>query len=721
MIIKSKILSAFLALITFLTFSAFASNNTANYAGNTGILETPNGRIMPDWSMRMFINQDKPYTYYGIAATPLPFLESNFHMTQMDGTSNLTGFGENSTYGDYKDKSFSFKLLLKKEDKYSPSVVFGGEDIWGTGLYTSKYIAMSKEIGYFDLTAGYAKGRLAGQSVSTSGVNSESTNNTAFAFMRNLDWGGGKPFGSAEFKATPDLSLVTEYSPINYEKDKINPFLNGNKYDLPDSNINYGLKYSLSNNSTITLSYQRGNQISFGYVYQFGFSRTGLFEHEPEPKWKASENAKKSYENLDEKQLSDKLSNEIAAEKMSNIKTSVNENKIWTEFDNPQYDDDLKAVGRAISTIDEVAPENYDTIYATLKTRDVPMKTVKVNRQEFDAYENEQVSSDYFKNAVIITNSVEDMEEEFKNGKEDVYKTDIYGTEKLSFSAAPSLKHYLNDREKPYATKASAMASMNYDIASGLFLKARVFHPFYNTIKDIQNRGGLEDIGTEENKLSIRSGMLKYTQYNDTQLSNLTIDYLFRAPGETIGKVEVGYLDLAFTGTDLEWYKSFYDDRFGLGLQYQYLYKRPVDDMFSIYDDLTYDAKFINAYMLLSDKYNIHLGVKAGEFLAGDKGARFDILRTYRSFTIGAYTTFTNSEEVFTSEENRNYIDKGVYIRIPIDTVSKQKYKGSLSYTLTPWTRDVGQFAGGSMSLYPMNNSENNIQLMKKNIHSITE
>ena len=156
-------------------------------------------------------------------------------------------------------------------------------------------------------------------------------------------------------------------------------------------------------------------------------------------------------------------------------------------------------------------------------------------------------------------------------------------------------------------------------------------------------------------------------------------------------------------------------------VEYQYLYKRPVDDMFSIYDDLTYDAKFINAYMLLSDKYNIHLGVKAGEFLAGDKGARFDILRTYRSFTIGAYTTFTNSEEVFTSEENRNYIDKGVYIRIPIDTVSKQKYKGSLSYTLTPWTRDVGQFAGGSMSLYPMNNSENNIQLMKKNIHSITE
>lgn len=718
MINKFKKTSIFLACLSICSSNLWA-NDSVTYAGNTGILETPNGRIMPDWSMRFFVAQDKPYMYYGFAGTPLPFLETNFHISQVDG---IAGFSDSDGYGDYKDKSISFKLLLKKEDKYTPSVVFGGEDVWGTGLYTSKYIAMSKEIGYFDFTLGYAKGRLGGEVVqSVNTTNSGSTDNTAFTFMKDFSWGGGKPFGSALFKATEDLSLVAEYSPINYEKDKINPFLNGKKYDLPDSNINYGLKYSLSDNSSVNLSFQRGNQLSFGYVYQFGFSRTGLFEHDPDPKWKASENAKKSYENLDEKELSDKLSNEVAAEKMSNVKTSVNENKIWTEFDNARYDEDLKAVGRVISTIDEVAPQNYDTIYATLKTRDIPMKTVKVNRKEFDAYENEKVSSDYFKNAVVITNSVEKMEEEFKNGKEDIYKTDIYGSEKFSFSIAPSLKHYLNDKEKPYAAKASVFAAINYDITSGVFLRARVFQPFYNTIQDIHDRGGLEDIGTEENKLSIRSGMLKYTQYNDTQLSNLTLDYLFRAPYETLGKVEVGYLDLAFAGTDLEWYKSFYDDRFGLGLQYQYLYKRPVDDMFSLYEDLTYDAKFINAYMLLSDKYNIHMGLKVGEFLAGDKGARVDIARTYKTFTIGAYATVTNSNEVFTSSENRDYIDKGIYIRIPIDTISKQRFKGSLSYTLSPWTRDVGQFAGGSMSLYPMNNSENNIQLMKNNINKIIE
>ena len=56
---KSKIVVAFLAPITLLSLCAFASqNNTSNYAGTTGIFETPNTRIMPDWSMRMFVNLD---------------------------------------------------------------------------------------------------------------------------------------------------------------------------------------------------------------------------------------------------------------------------------------------------------------------------------------------------------------------------------------------------------------------------------------------------------------------------------------------------------------------------------------------------------------------------------------------------------------------------------------------------------------------------------------
>jgi hypothetical protein len=193
-LIKSKYFAVTSAAIFLSNYLFLNASDSANYTGNTGVFETPNARLMSDWSMRMFINRDLPFTYYGLAITPLPFLEVNYHMTQIDG---IAGFSDSDGYGDYKDKSLSLKLLLNKESDFLPSIVLGGEDIWGTGLYTSKYFTMSKNISYFDLTVGYAKGRLGGQQVSSIGAsNSGSAENNAFSFMKELDWGGGKPFGS---------------------------------------------------------------------------------------------------------------------------------------------------------------------------------------------------------------------------------------------------------------------------------------------------------------------------------------------------------------------------------------------------------------------------------------------------------------------------------------------------------------------------------------------
>lgn len=88
----------------FLASSLLASNNTAMLNGNTGVIETPNTRIMPDWSMRLFLHQDQPFTYFGFGATPLPFLETNFKVTRVSSITAFDGYG----YGSLKDKSFSF-------------------------------------------------------------------------------------------------------------------------------------------------------------------------------------------------------------------------------------------------------------------------------------------------------------------------------------------------------------------------------------------------------------------------------------------------------------------------------------------------------------------------------------------------------------------------------------------------------------------------------------
>lgn len=709
---KLKTLS-FLSLFIFSDLYAQKTDNiTASYNGNTGIFETPNARILDDWSMRFFLNMDKPYRYYGVVATPLPFLEVNFHMTEVDG---IAGFSDSDGYGNYKDKSLGIKLLLKEETKYTPSVLFGIDDMWGTALYTSKYVAMSKNVSYFDFTLGYAKGRLGGEDLNkytANSNNSGSFNNNAVTFLKDRDWGGGKPFGSVVFNPSPKLSLIGEYAPIDYSKDKINPFLNGKQYELPKSKWNYGLKYKYSKNTIFSLSYQRGNQVSFGYTYQFGFDRTGMFDHLPDPKWKADDKKRSEYKNLSSKQLSEKLSNEVAAEKFKNVKTAVNDNKIWSEINNSRYNNDLQAVGRAISTIDEVAPKKYDTIYLTLKDKELSLKTFKVNRAEFDMYENEKVSDKYMQNALIITNSVEKSYDEFSE-KKDIFKTKAHNSENFKYAFTPKARTILNHKDKPFALKLSLRASASYYLNRYFSISAAIEHPFYNSGKDLTNEP------LESERLSLRSNVTEHFIYNETQMPYLSTSFKTRVPYDSFFKAELGYLEYAFAGLDLEWYKPFMDERFGLGFQYQSVYKRKIDGMIYLNKDYKYDAKFMNIYTLLSPKYDIHMGLKLGQFLAGDKGGRIDLTRHYKNFTIGAYATYTNSREVFDNAENQGYIDKGIYIVVPLEVFTYKNVKKRVRYGLSPWTRDVGQYAGTLNALYPMNNSENNTQIQKKYIQNL--
>ena len=509
---------------------------------------------------------------------------------------------------------------------------------------------------------------------------------------------------------------MIEYSPINYELDKQNAFYNGSDYDKPESNINYGLKYFYSPNSTISLAYTRGNTIALGYAYQFGFSNDGMFDRLPDPKWQADEKKLKEYENISNDEFTAKLSNEVAAEKFKNVTSEISDDKIWIEFDNSRYNNDLKAAGRAISTVDEVAPKQYETIYATLKQKDVPIKTFKVDRQEFDAYENEKVSDTYMKDALILTNSVEKMYEEFKAENIDTYKSDKLNTGKFDYTIGMSASSVLNRKEDPFAIKLGAKLDLSYEFGDGLFSSASLSHPFYNSIQDLP-----PDNTNEGSKLAAHNELLDYSKYNSTQLDHFTTAYIFNTPYDSLGRIEVGYLDIAFAGLDIEWYKPLYDERFGIGLQYQAAYKRYVDDMLRIYDDVRYDGKFVNLYALVYPKYDIHMGLKIGEFMAGDRGVKIDLARHHKEFSLGVFATFTNSDEVFTDKDNKGYIDKGIYLKVPLEVFTYKNIKNILTFNLKPWTRDVGKFIESPSSLYPMTNSQNNTQILKNNIKRFKE
>lgn len=656
---------------------------SAQNSGKTGLIEMPNARVMEDWHVRPFWSYGDPFIYYGVAIAPLPRVEINLRMTQVQG---ISGFSDSDGYGQYKDKAIDLKVLLSKEDRILPAIAIGFDDIHGTALYASKYIVATKRIDFIDLSAGYALGRIGGEDLRKYGTNFN--DDRGIDFLTSTDFGGGSFFGGIEAHLTPELTLKAEYSPIDYRLDNINPFNTGMS-DMPKTDINIGLKYKLTDKLTLSANAERGNSMSFGVNMTIPFRDQALYDHAPDPKWRATQGTKERFASQNDANLSDTIANEIVAERYSNVQVAVNERKVWASVENPKYNSNMKALGRVADIIDEVTPERVDDLYLSLKQSDLEYAVLHLRRDEIKKLKADK-QAELAESAIIFSDDVDGMYEEFSEGKE-VYKSDSIAGKKFAWLFKPSLQSYLNDKDNPLTYKFSFLLGARYETAPGGFIYSRFRFPLYNTTDAISLKT-LEPEGT-----ATRTDSLKYMQYNGIQMQDMAIDQTVKLPWNIYGRGEIGYFEPAYGGMDVELYRPFNGGRFGIGVEYQYAKKRQVDDFFG-FEKVHFEGKFVNLFANLVPELGIKTTLKAGEFFAGDKGVSWTLMRDFKDFTMGAFITKTSSD-VFSAPENKGYMDKGIFLNIPISTISPKYIRGGLNYSLKPWTRDVAQYANQVNSL----------------------
>src|SRR3989338_6055592 len=163
-----------------------------NHNVETGYINMPDGRVEADGTFRMGYSFAKPYSNVWSSVVVLPRVEFYARYARiMSGSIGAPGSGWEN-YGDYKDKVFSGKVMLLEEDWLTPSVVFGIDDVQGTGLFKSKYLAASMQFGDLDTTLGVGTGRI----------------NGAFA---------GARYAPAAWKG---IALAAEYDANNYQQDR---------------------------------------------------------------------------------------------------------------------------------------------------------------------------------------------------------------------------------------------------------------------------------------------------------------------------------------------------------------------------------------------------------------------------------------------------------------------------------------------------------------------
>ena len=115
--------------------------SSTNY-GETGLMEIPSARFLPEGTLKMGISASYPYEFTFLTASPFSWFEATYRYVEEKNV--LYGPAVYSGNQSLKDKGFDLKLRILKETYILPNIAIGLRDIAGTGRFSSEYLAASK-------------------------------------------------------------------------------------------------------------------------------------------------------------------------------------------------------------------------------------------------------------------------------------------------------------------------------------------------------------------------------------------------------------------------------------------------------------------------------------------------------------------------------------------------------------------------------------------------
>lgn len=644
----------------------------------------PNARVLPDWNMRFKISKSDVYDYYGGAIGLFDRLELAGQITEINTIPSAFSKGD---YGEYKDRSAGARLVLIQEDDFWPQIAIGFYDATGTALFGQRYIVASKMFGPFDLTLGLGQGILAGEDVSgRSAAAGSASQDSAFDFLTSSPMRKTNIFGGVEYHFNQDLTLSVEYSPIDYKQIK---GCNGSKHP-----INFGLKYKLLNWFHLQAAYMRGQDIAWGINFQFPLEPEGFLGWKKEPPYAANERLRWLAFEADDKKLAKIIASEVKKTGFSHVATAVHKDRLWIEAVNTKYLSNARALARVFSIADQLAPDRISIFYLNLKNKGQVLLSLKTQRDHVKAFLESRIDKVTFLTFADLDLYGDDHWYEFTENKtielsredEDWYDLEV----------RPRIKTLIEDPGGFFLHKAVIQSRMKLFWGEGGMFVGELEHTLYNDFTKALNAEPLEEDAPA-------TGWMEYEERSGPRISMCAVDQTFDLPWNNRGRISAGYFESAYAGLGAETFRYFHDGLWGMGFECEVVRKRDTEDNFALRkDSKLFYTYFANIYAQIWPEQGVQAGLKLGRFLGGDKGARLELRRSFKYFTLGAWITKTYGGD-FESPLNKGNMEKGIFISIPFSIFRDKEERGHFNYGITSFQRDAGQLVRQPNSLFPLN------------------
>ena len=683
-----------------LMVAGFATASTAGAAdaqplgslqSYTGILNMPNARIKPDWTLRIKTGYADPYAYYGGAVGFLDRLEFHGQFTAVNTIEAFPGEG----YGDYKDRSAGVRAVLVKESDFLPQVAVGLFDATGTALFGSRYLVASKMVKNVDLTLGLGQGILAGEFIPDT---TEGAKDKGQSFITSDPFRKTRFFGGVEWHVNPRLTLSAEYTPI----DRKNMFgyrdTNGFLLKEDDSTLdfNLGLKYKISEHLHASAACLRGDTFAWSVDLEFPLKPEGFLAWKKTKPFIPGEKLKWDAHEADNHRLSTIIAHVLTDQGFRNVSAGCSTDSVWIEFDNNRHLSNSRALGHVADVCDRLLPGHITKFYLNIKQNHCVILSLETTRGAFTAFRDSRLDREGF---LAFSDLNLYKNENWEKFKKDKTSSELYHApnDKFSFSIDPKIITFINNKKGFFKHWGFLRARAGYTPWPGGKFHGELQWTLFNQFDEL-------DYAALEKENAVRTDLLDYEAESTLRLSMLALEQKFNLPGAVQGRCAAGAFESAYAGFGGELFRYFNKGLWGIGLESELVRKRDPDNNFKLRDDPDkwYSTAFLHLYSQIMPSQGIDAGITIGRFLAGDMGFRIDLRRSFDYFTLGAWYTKTDTD-LFESPKNRGTDQKGVYISFPFSIFKPHDRPGHLDYAVTSFTRDPGATVRQPGSLYPMN------------------
>lgn len=637
----------------------------------------PSGRIEADGTFRMGYSFAEPYSNIWSSVALLPRVELYARYVRiMSGASGAPGTYWGN-YGDYKDKVASGKVLLLEEDWNTPSLAFGINDVQGTGLFKSRYLAASKQFGALDATVGMGAGRISG------------------------------PFAGARY--TPSewdgVALVAEYDANNYRQDHLAA---QTKVDRRKEGIGLALEYRWGWLGS-QLAYRDGKPGINAYV-SVPLEAKEFIPKLDEPAPDTEMAARPSSAQWDtDPQYRRGLVARLLKQDFKNIHLKISGNTIEATLTNTRISLASRAVGRAARSILLCSPLGTREIKIHYTVSDMPFATytffdVERLQRYFNGRESRKqlapfVAIEYAEPQKLSGNTeiLDGLEQEYFQTHLDGNDGDMIsfrgeGAKLDKIRVAPGLGIYFNDPSGAFRYEVFANASYEKQAGAGLFLKAAT---------QLTLNQNISGVTQPSNSLlpHVRTDVADYKKNGNVKLTQALVNQFFHPEQRVYARASAGLYEEMFGGAGGQ--VLYYPEHapWAFDVSVDALKQRDVGGWSGFRNYSTVTALAAMHYRLPGD---VTATARVGRFLAGDLGTRLEMKRHFRSgFAVGAWYSVTNGNDITNPGVPGNpYHDKGVFMSIPLGSMLTKDTQSTPRMAISPWTRDVGQMVNSPGDLY---------------------